>query len=112
MRGLLLTILCAGAALRAQAVPDGVALYRQHCAVCHQAEGQGVPGVFPPLAASDFLTKERERSLRAPLEGLTGEITVNGAKYNGAMPLLILQDEEVAALMTWVGSNLKNSVPP
>ncbi len=95
----------------AAAAPDGAALYRQHCAVCHQSEGQGVPGVFPPLAASDFLTKERERSLRAPLEGLSGEITVNGAKYNGAMPLLVLDDESIAALMTWIGGNLGNSVP-
>ena len=98
-------------ALPAVAAPDGAALYRQHCAVCHQAEGQGVAGVFPPLAASDFLTKERERTLRAPLEGLSGEITVNGAKYNGAMPLLVLDDESVAALMSWIGGNLGNSVP-
>ena len=98
-------------ALPAVAAPDGAALYRQHCAVCHQAEGQGVAGVFPPLAASDFLIKERERTLRAPLEGLSGEITVNGAKYNGAMPLLVLDDESVAALMSWIGGNLGNSVP-
>ena len=95
----------------ATAAPDGAALYRQHCAVCHQAEGQGVPGVFPPLAASDFLLKDRERALRAPLEGLSGEITVNGAKYNSAMPLLVLNDDEIAALMTWVGGSMKNSAP-
>ncbi|HEX2750089.1 MAG TPA: cytochrome c, partial [Verrucomicrobiales bacterium] len=93
------------------AAPDGAALYRQHCAVCHQTEGQGVPGVFPPLAASDFLTKERERALRAPLEGLSGEITVNGKKFNSAMPLLVLSDEDVAAVMTWVGTNMGNAAP-
>jgi mono/diheme cytochrome c family protein len=98
-------------AVRAFAAPDGAALYRQHCAVCHQAAGQGVPGVFPPLAESDFLKNERERSLRAPLEGLNGEITVNGAKYNGAMPLMVLSDEDVAAVMTWIGSNLGNAQP-
>ncbi len=97
--------------LAVSAAPDGGALYRQHCAVCHQAEGQGVPGVFPPLRESDFLVKERERSLRAPLEGLSGEITVNGATYRGAMPLLVLSDAEVAALMTWVGSHMGNTIP-
>lgn len=98
-------------ALTASAAPDGAVLYRQQCAVCHQASGQGVAGVFPPLAGSDFLKNERERSLRAPLEGLNGEITVNGAKYNGAMPLMVLSDEDVAAVMTWVGTNLGNSLP-
>ena len=95
----------------ASAAPDGGALYRQHCAVCHQASGQGVPGIFPPLAGSDFLQKERERSLRAPLEGLSGEITVNGAKYHSAMPLMVLSDDDVAAVMTWIGTNLGNSLP-
>jgi mono/diheme cytochrome c family protein len=94
----------------ALAAPDGSALYRQHCAVCHQAAGQGVPGVFPPLAGSDFLKNERERSLRALLEGLTGEITVNGVKYNGAMPLMVLNDEDVAAVMTWIGSSFGNNL--
>jgi glucose/arabinose dehydrogenase len=94
-----------------RAAPDAPALYRQHCAVCHQAEGQGVPGVFPPLAASDFLKDQRERALRAPLEGLSGEITVNGAKYNGAMPLIALPDEEMAALLTWVGAQWGNALP-
>ena len=102
---LLLTLAAASAA------PDGAALFRQHCAVCHQASGQGVPGVFPPLAGSDFLKNERERSLRAPLEGLSGEITVNGAKYNGAMPLMVLSDEDIAAVMTWIGSSFGNALP-
>lgn len=93
-------------------VPDGAALYRQHCAVCHQAEGQGVAGVFPPLAGSDFLIRERDRALRAPLEGLSGEITVNGKKYNGAMPLMVLSDAEISAVMTWIGSSWGNTVPP
>lgn len=90
------------------AAPDAEALYRQHCAICHQVEGQGVPGVFPPLAGSDFLKSKREQALRAPLEGLSGEITVNGAKYNGAMPLAALPDEDMAALMTWIGSRWGN----
>ncbi|HWB05924.1 MAG TPA: PQQ-dependent sugar dehydrogenase [Verrucomicrobiales bacterium] len=111
MRRTLILIFTLISAMTAAAAPDGPALYRQHCMVCHQTEGQGVPGVFPPLAASDFLTKERERSLRALMEGLTGEITVKGAKYNGAMPLLVLSDEEIATLMTWIGSSMGNSVP-
>ncbi|WP_218281006.1 c-type cytochrome [Verrucomicrobium spinosum] len=66
--------------------PDGGELYRQHCAICHGAEGQGIPGVFPPLAGSDFLEHQRERALKAPLEGLFGKITVNGREYQAACP--------------------------
>jgi hypothetical protein len=93
------------------AAPDGAALYQQHCALCHGAEGQGVAGIFPPLAASDYLVKQREKSLRAPLEGLIGKIEVNGQAYQGAMPPVILRDEEVAAVFGHVFSAWGNALP-
>jgi glucose/arabinose dehydrogenase len=93
------------------AAPDGAALYQQHCALCHGAEGQGVAGIFPPLAASDYLQKERDRSLRAPLEGLMGKIEVNGVTYQGAMPPVILRDEEVAAVFAHIFTAWGNALP-
>jgi glucose/arabinose dehydrogenase/mono/diheme cytochrome c family protein len=80
----------------------GKALYAAHCLLCHQVTGMGTPGTFPPLAKSDFLIQQRERSIKAVVEGLRGEIRVNGRKYDGAMPPATLQDDEVADVFTFV----------
>ncbi|MEY2408221.1 MAG: hypothetical protein QOF48_891 [Verrucomicrobiota bacterium] len=82
-------------------IPDASAqrgrdLYLRNCFACHQFNGQGIPGSFPPLAKSDFLTNHLERSIRAVCEGLSEEIVVNGRKYAGAMPPSLLEDQEVA----------------
>ena len=94
------------------AAPDGAALFRQHCVMCHGEEGQGVPGVFPPLAKSDFLVDHREAAIRAVLEGLSGEITVNGQRYLGAMPPVILDDDSVAAVLHHVFTSWGNDAAP
>src|SRR5437879_6153610 len=62
-------------------VERGKQLYQQHCFICHQASGQGAPGIFPPLAKSDFLMADKPRSIRILCEGLNGKITVNGRDY-------------------------------
>ncbi len=94
------------------AAPDGTALYQKHCSICHGAEGLGLAGVFPPLAKSDFLAKERERSLKAPLEGMSGRIEVNGEVYDGAMPPAFLDDAETAAVFNHVFSSWGNNHAP
>lgn len=82
---------------------QGKKLYKAHCAACHQAKGQGIPGAFPPLAESDYLMADRSRAITIPLKGLSGEITVNGQTYNSAMPSFAhLQDQDIAAVMTYV----------
>jgi glucose/arabinose dehydrogenase/mono/diheme cytochrome c family protein len=83
-------------------IQRGRALYMANCLICHQVTGLGTPGVFPPLAKSDFLEKERKRSLLAVLEGISGPMTVNGRKYNGTMPPVNLKDDEVADVFTFV----------
>ena len=65
--------------------PDGAALYQLNCAVCHNAAGQGIPGVFPPLAKADYLMADKERSIRIVLQGLSGPIKVNGVDYNNVI---------------------------
>lgn len=80
----------------------GKDLYIKHCFACHQINGQGVPRVFPPLAKSDFLTNDLDRSIRAVCEGLSGEITVNGRKYSGSMPPSIIDDSEAAEVFTYI----------
>ena len=99
-------LVCA-AALTAAEIPAarlarGQELYVRNCFSCHQLDGAGVPGVFPPLAKSDYLAADVERSIRAVCEGLTGVIEVNGQKYSGVMPPIVLDDTDVADVFTYV----------
>jgi nitrite reductase (NO-forming) len=80
----------------------GAIVYRTNCAACHQAQGQGMPNVFPPLANSDYIRNNEGAAIRAVARGLSGEITVNGSKYNGEMPALGLSDEEIANVVTYI----------
>lgn len=86
-----------------QAKPNGEKLYLTRCMSCHQANGQGIPGTFPPIDGSEWVTGDKGRIVRVVLHGLSGEIMVGGAKYNGAMPGWgsFMNDAEVAALITY-----------
>ena len=88
---------------------DGKQVYMNTCFACHQAEGQGIPNAFPPLAKSDYLNADVERAIGVVLNGLTGEITVNGKKYNSVMTRQTLTDEEVADVMTYVYNSWGNN---
>ncbi|NNK37439.1 MAG: nitrite reductase, copper-containing, partial [Xanthomonadales bacterium] len=60
----------------------GMGLYAAQCSACHQANGQGLAGAFPPLAESDYLAPGPGPAIDAVLNGLSGKITVNGTDYN------------------------------
>jgi nitrite reductase (NO-forming) len=84
-------------------VQAGEALFAGTCSVCHQANGAGLAGVFPPLAKSDFLAADKNRAVRVVLHGLSGKVTVNGSEYNSVMPPMNqLNDDEVANILTYV----------
>ena len=87
----------------------GKRVYSQTCFACHQAEGQGLPGVFPPLAKSDFLMADRARAIRGVIKGQTGEMIVNGQKYNGLMPPVMINDEQIAQVVTYVMNSWGNT---
>nr|WP_228531093.1 MULTISPECIES: copper-containing nitrite reductase [Myxococcaceae] len=92
-------------ALRAQ----GEKVFSTTCVSCHQSTGMGLPGVFPPLAKSDFLMANKTRSVEIVTRGLTGAVTVNGTQYNSVMPAQTqLSDEDVAAVLTFVRSSWGN----
>jgi len=81
----------------------GEAVFLANCAACHQADGRGLAGAFPPLAGSDFLQGNRNEVMATALFGRTGPITVNGVEYNGVMPSLgHLTDAELAAALSYV----------
>ncbi|WP_310994021.1 copper-containing nitrite reductase [Aequorivita marina] len=83
--------------------------YMATCVACHQGNGQGIPGAFPPLAESDYLNADVDRAIDVVLHGLTGEITVNGEKYNSVMTAQALSDEEVSNVLTYVYNSWGNS---
>lgn len=88
----------------------GKQVYMQTCFVCHQMEGEGIPNQIPPLAKADYLMSDKDRSIRTVLQGLSGEITVNGKKYNQIMvPLNNLTDNEIADVLTYVRNSYGNS---
>jgi mono/diheme cytochrome c family protein len=87
----------------------GKDIYSKTCIACHQANGQGIPGAFPPLAKSDYLNKDVNRAIKGVVKGLTGPITVNGKKYNSAMPAQALSDQQIADAMTYVYANWGNN---
>ncbi len=93
---------------------QGKAVYMQTCFVCHQPEGQGVVGQIPPLAKADFvLSKNTDDIIRGVVFGRSGEITVNGKKYNGIMtPQNNLTDDEIANVLTYVRNSWGNRADP
>ena len=96
---------------KAEAQPHldrGKDLYLRNCFICHQLNGQGIPGIYPPLAKSDLVEKNLERAIKAVVEGISGPIEVLGKKYNGAMPPVAINDEEVADVFTYVLNNWGN----
>ena len=88
---------------------DGKALYAAQCAACHQATGAGLPGVFPPLDGSEWVQGEPRVLANILLHGVTGEITVKGNKYQGAMPAFAqLSDAELAGIASFIRGNWSN----
>ena len=91
------------------AVAAGDQIYASLCVACHQANGQGLPGVFPPLADSEWVKAAPELSIKILLLGLGGSITVRGQTYNGQMPpFKQLSDAEIAAVLTHVRTSWSN----
>ncbi|WP_090756363.1 c-type cytochrome [Nonlabens sp. Hel1_33_55] len=85
----------------AESVKRGREVYSELCVTCHLPNGKGVPGAFPPLNPSNWLTEKRTESIHAVKYGLKGEIEVNGESYNSVMLPLGLDDEEIADVMNY-----------
>ena len=93
---------------------DGAAIFAARCAACHQAGGTGLPGVFPPLAGSNWVNGRDSTVVQILLHGIQGTLTVNGVAYNGAMPTFgsQLSDAEIAAVLTYVRGQWGNKAGP
>jgi nitrite reductase (NO-forming) len=91
-------------------IKAGGALFNGTCSVCHQSNGQGIEGAFPPLAGSDLLAATPKRAIQIVLNGLSGPLTVNGKAYNSVMPPMSqLNDDELANILTYVTHSWGNA---
>ncbi len=104
-----LDLTSAGPATAAQ-IARGARIYRSLCFACHLPDGKGMVGATPPLADSDYMFEDRERTIRIVLKGQTGPIVVNGQHYNGVMLPLesVLTDKQVADVLTYVFNSWGN----
>jgi glucose/arabinose dehydrogenase/mono/diheme cytochrome c family protein len=90
----------------------GQKVYNVACLPCHQADGNGVPGMHPSLRESDWVMGDKERLIRIVLEGMEGEIEVHGETFNSVMaPLSHLSSEQVAQVLTFVRQSFGNDAP-
>ena len=89
---------------------DGQQIYMTRCQSCHMANGEGVQGVFPPVANSPYVSGDKGVLVRMILHGLRGEIVVQDVTYNGMMPPWggFLNDEQVAKVTTYIRANFGN----
>jgi mono/diheme cytochrome c family protein len=80
------------------------------CAACHGQNGEGMPGVYPPLAGSEWVTGDPKVAIAIVLRGLQGPITVKGQSYNNVMvPWSALSDAQISAILTYARSSWGNN---
>lgn len=90
-------------------VAGGEKIYNIYCGTCHQRNGQGASGRFPPLAGTPWVTGDKKRLITVVLKGLEGRIEVKGETYDNMMPQhSFLDNEEVANVLTYVRQNFGN----
>jgi nitrite reductase (NO-forming) len=91
-----------GMVTKEQQILAGMVLFNGTCSVCHQQNGEGLEGIFPPLANSDYLMADQRRAVEIVLNGLSGPVTVNGVAYSSVMPAMSqLNDDEIANILTF-----------
>ena len=89
-------------------VVRGKDVYTAQCITCHMEQGEGLEGVYPPVAKSDYLMADKKRSIEQVLYGLTGEIKVNGIAYDGVMTGYDLTDQEVSDVLNYIRNSFGN----
>lgn len=93
-----------------ESISDGKLIYEDFCIQCHLFNGEGIEKIYPPLNNSDYLLKDLDKSIYSIKYGLTGEIIVNGIKYNGVMASQGLEDDEIADVMNYITNSWDNNL--
>lgn len=102
------TILIANAC-KTDKYTQGKILYDKYCMNCHNENGENLAELIPPLANSDYLTKERDKLACLIYYGYKGKMTVNGTEYNQQMPPNTnFNDIDVANVINYINNNFGN----
>ena len=91
-----------------ESMQRGESIYIGNCQACHLMKGEGVIGVFPPLAKSDYLMADVNRSIKQILHGNQEEIVVNGVKYKLPMMPVDLTDQQIADVLNYIRNSWGN----
>jgi mono/diheme cytochrome c family protein len=92
---------------------SGRILYDTYCTACHQRDGKGDNNRFPPLANSEWVTGSEDKLINIVLNGLQGDIVVEGKTYNGLMPAFgHLDDHAIASILTYVRKRFGHESKP
>jgi mono/diheme cytochrome c family protein len=91
----------------------GQIVYMQFCLSCHMENGEGVPGLYPPLSQTKYVLGDKKWLIANVLLGQQGEIVVKGETYNNIMTKMdFLGDKEISEVLTYVRSNFGNQASP
>ena len=97
----------------------GMKIYERegHCGTCHQSHGKGLPSSgYPPISGTKWANGDEERLIKLTLKGLHGPMEIQGKAYPGQVPMTqfegLLDDEEVAAVLTYVRNAFGNKATP
>jgi mono/diheme cytochrome c family protein len=86
----------------------GKEIYIAYCISCHMEQGEGIDGVYPPLAKSDYLMADKRRSISQVLNGANGSMKVKGVLYNAEMSGFDLTDQETSDVLNYVRNSFGN----
>jgi mono/diheme cytochrome c family protein len=87
----------------------GKQVYQQYCLACHQSNGEGVPGLYPPVKDSEWVQGDKQRLIGVIVNGLEGPIEVRGETYNQAMPPHgFLSNQQIAGVSSYIRQNFGN----
>lgn len=93
-------------------IKQGKKLYARTCQQCHQADGHGIPGVYPPLVNSPWVLGSEDRLAHLLILGMSGPLHILGADYNGNMPPVgMWKDKDIAAVLTYIRQEWGNQAP-
>ncbi len=89
-------------------VARGKPLYATYCLTCHMEQGQGLEGIYPPLAGSGNLMANNKRAIQLILYGSAGAGSAKGKTYSQPMPGVNLPDSTVSDILNYVRNAFGN----
>lgn len=89
-------------------IARGKEVYIAYCITCHMENGEGLEGVFPPVAKADYLMADKKRSILQVLYGAKGEMKINGVVYNNEMTGFDLTDQQTSDVLNYIRNSFGN----